>query len=357
MSAIKICLDAGHFGKYNQSPAVKSYYESDMNWKLHLLLKKYLEEYGFVVTTTRADKNVNMNEYYRGTASKGCDLFISLHSNAVGSSVNENVDYPVVYVPLNGKGNAIGQKLVDCVEAIMDTKQNGRIATRRGQNGDYYGVIRGATAVGTVGLIIEHSFHTNTRATKWLLSNSNLEKMAKAEADVIAAYYGVEKPTKPVVEPEHWYRIRKTWDDSSSQKGAYKSLDNAKEACPEGYSVFDWEGKAVYTKTAPKAVYTQKQFVMDVQKAIAAKVDGIPGGETLSKTVTVSARINCTHAVVKPLQKKLYALGYTDVGEADGIAGPLFEKAVRAFQNANGCVVDGEITAGCKTWKKLLGMK
>lgn len=38
MSKIKICLDAGHVGsKYNQSPVVKTYYESAMVWKLHLL--------------------------------------------------------------------------------------------------------------------------------------------------------------------------------------------------------------------------------------------------------------------------------------------------------------------------------
>ena len=46
MSTKRICLDAGHYGKYNRSPVVKEYYESDMNWKLHLLLKKYLEGYG-----------------------------------------------------------------------------------------------------------------------------------------------------------------------------------------------------------------------------------------------------------------------------------------------------------------------
>lgn len=28
--AIKVCLDAGHYGKYNRSPAVSSYYESDI---------------------------------------------------------------------------------------------------------------------------------------------------------------------------------------------------------------------------------------------------------------------------------------------------------------------------------------
>ena len=44
MSKIKICLDAGHVGsKYNQSPVVKTYYESAMVWKLHL---KLIESYG-----------------------------------------------------------------------------------------------------------------------------------------------------------------------------------------------------------------------------------------------------------------------------------------------------------------------
>ena len=49
-------------------------------------------------------------------------------------------------------------------------------------------------------------------------------------------------------EPEKWYRVRKTWVDAKSQKGAYKVLKNAK-VCAEknvGYSVFDWNGNVVY---------------------------------------------------------------------------------------------------------------
>lgn len=49
------------------------------------------------------------------------------------------------------------------------------------------------------------------------------------------------------------YRVRKTWKDVSSQIGAYKSLDNAKNACKAGYSVFDDNGNVVYTvSAAPK---------------------------------------------------------------------------------------------------------
>ncbi len=188
----KICLDAGHYGKYNQSPANRTYYESDMVWKLHLLLKKYLEQYGFTVLTTRTDQNTNRNLYDRGAASKGCILFLSLHSNAVGSGINETVDYPVAYAAINGKADRIATLLTECVESVMSTNQKARIEHKAGNSGaDYYGVVRGATTVGTPGLILEHSFHTNTRITNWLLNDRNLEKLAQAEAKVIAEYFGV----------------------------------------------------------------------------------------------------------------------------------------------------------------------
>ena len=103
------------------------------------------------------------------------------------------------------------------------------------------------------------------------------------------------------------------------------------------------------------ASYTKKQFIKDVQKAIGAKVDGIAGPETLSKTITVSKSKNRKHAVVKPIQKYLNKIGY-NCGIADGIAGAKFDAAVKAYQKANGCVIDGEITAKCTTWKKLLGL-
>ena len=104
-------------------------------------------------------------------------------------------------------------------------------------------------------------------------------------------------------------------------------------------------------------VYTLEKFIRDVQAAIGASVDGVAGPETISMTVTVSAYVNREHPVVVPIQKRLYALGYTMVGNADGVAGVKFEAAVQTFQKNNHCWVDGEITAGNKTWRKLLGME
>ena len=45
-----------------------------------------------------------------------------------------------------------------------------------------------------------------------------------------------------------YYRVRKSWKDAGSQLGAYTVLDNAKAMADkhEGYTVYDWNGKAVY---------------------------------------------------------------------------------------------------------------
>ena len=67
------------------------------------------------------------------------------------------------------------------------------------------------------------------------------------------------------------------------------------------------------------------------------------------------AKENSKHKVVKVLQTYLISLGYS-CGKcgADGIFGSDTKSAVKAFQKANGCVVDGVLDAKNKTWKKLL---
>lgn len=215
---VKICIDAGHYGKYNRSPAVKDYYESDMVWKLHLLQKQYLEEYeGVTVITTRPNQATDKALYDRGACSKGCDLFISDHSNAVGSGVNDSVDYVAIYhltddstTQVDDISKAIAGKLAPIIADVMGASQGGRIVTRKSgndRNGDgmmndnYYGMLHGARMVNTPGMILEHSFHTNTKMTRWLLDDSNLARLAKAEVEVLAAHFGLKKKGTASAEP------------------------------------------------------------------------------------------------------------------------------------------------------------
>ena len=84
------------------------------------------------------------------------------------------------------------------------------------------------------------------------------------ENDVKAAMgQGSAKPVS-----EQLYRVRKTWADVKSQIGAYKSLENAKKACGVGYSVFDKDGKAVYTPSGS----TAKKWVQDTVIKVGDKV-------------------------------------------------------------------------------------
>ena len=204
-----LMLDPGHYGKYNRSPAVREYWESEAMWKLHKLLKTALEAYGIMVKVTRTDPNKDLGLKARGQASRGCDLLLSLHSDATGSGVNESVDYVIAYhlyddkgTDVDDKSKAIAAKLAQAVAKLMGTKQGGKTASRKGSgdwNGDgvmndnYFSVLNGARLVDTPAVILEHSFHTNTRSTKWLLDEKNLQALAETEAAVIAEYFGMTK--------------------------------------------------------------------------------------------------------------------------------------------------------------------
>ena len=137
----------------------------------------------------------------------------------------------------------------------------------------------------------------------------------------------------------------------------------AATACPGPYlksrfgAIAREVNRRLGVEEAPRAEYTLEQFIRDVQGATGSVVDGIAGSETIGNTVTVSRFINDDHPVVKFIQKRLAQLGYDEVGEVDGVAGPKFQKALKAFQKDNGCVTDGEATRKMKTWRKLLGME
>lgn len=226
---LKIMLDAGHFGNRNQSPIYPTYYESKQMWELHLLLKKHLENnYDVKVDVTRAEQTKDLDVTKRGELAKGYDLFLSLHSNACDSKSVDRVD---VYHSYNNRNNSkvLAELLVDAIAGCMGVSKGGA-KTRKSDKGnwEYYGVLRGASNVGCpLYYIIEHSFHTNEKAAKWLMSNTNLDKLAKVEADVIAKHFGLKpKETK-------LYRI---------QVGAFSKKDNAdaflKRLKADGYDAF-----------------------------------------------------------------------------------------------------------------------
>ena len=142
--------------------------------------------------------------YKRGQLAKGCDLFLSIHSNACA---DQSVDYPLACCCVNGTADVLGHELAEIVGSVMQTSGKPRITKKKQSDGrDWYGVLRGAASVGVPGVLLEHSFHTNKRATEWLMDDENLRRMAAAEADVIAAHFDVK------TDPSGESNARKIWD-------------------------------------------------------------------------------------------------------------------------------------------------
>jgi len=195
MRKLKICLDPGHDKGYNPSPCGFGYAEGTRMFFFAGMLKTALERYGIEVVTTRSRVEANPDLLQRAQYGKGCDLLLSLHSNAVGNEINENVDYVRVYYPISGQSRELASLLSNTIADVMQTNQNPQHLTRVNSTGtaDYYGIIRHSAALGVPALILEHSFHTHSRSTQWLMSDVNLCSLAKAEAKTIADYYGLQK--------------------------------------------------------------------------------------------------------------------------------------------------------------------
>lgn len=286
MKQVKIMLDAGHYGKSNRSAAVKAYYESDFTFKFCEMLKENLEDYGIVADMTREEQEKDLSLESRGKAAKGYDLFLSIHSNAVGNGIDNSVDYPVAITMINDEkvsideeSLAIGEKLAQVVEEIMQTTQAARTYTRKSSNDrdkngilddEYYGVLNSAKSVGVPGIILEHSFHTNVRSANWLLDDDNLRRLAVAEAKALAKHYGISKE-----EPEQeWYRVRTAWNKPESQIGAYRKYENAVDGCPENYGVYNNKGTELYRRRT-EYVVKSGDTLGKIAKKYGVSVDSI----------------------------------------------------------------------------------
>lgn len=123
------------------------------------------------------------------------------------------------------------------------------------------------------------------------------------------------------------YRIRKSWEDSKSQIGAYTNFDNAKKDWKDGYFIYDWNGKQVYPATNNVTPVKELCSLADVDADLPVIMKG------------------CSGLGVRILQTILGV-------EADGIAGNATDEAIRDYQKSHGLEADGIV--GKTTWASLI---
>ena len=189
---MKICLDPGHYGKYN-SGIIKGYYESEMNLKLAYKLKEKLEKYGAKVFLTRTGTE-DLSLYSRGQVAvkNDCDVFFSIHSNARSGDETHRgvvVYYSIFQPEHKGLMEELGRAAAEAMGSIFQGA-----LTRKGNNGnwDYNTVIKSAVDGGvSMAFLLEHGYHTNREDCAALMQDEVLEKIAEAEAGILAEHFGL----------------------------------------------------------------------------------------------------------------------------------------------------------------------
>lgn len=205
---LTIALDPGHGGEENGA----WYYgwkEKDVNYRIAELVKKELSAYPnvTVMLTRDGDEEIGLQGRVIRAADAGADVFVSLHLNA---SVSHRSNGATIYISTAERYREQLCDMADCLLGEFESlglRNNGTVARvtqmggRRGDGSfdDYYGVLRHSYNYGIPGLLIEHCFMDSKTDYPFLKDEEGLYKLALADANGIAAYYGLikEDGTKP----------------------------------------------------------------------------------------------------------------------------------------------------------------
>ena len=241
---IVVCIDAGHYKGRNALSGKNTYGydEGVVTLKIALQLKEELKKYGIDSYLTRETDDITIRGYknikldsghisYRGEYAKKADLFVSLHTNANNNNAN---GYPTCSQPVEINkaivlinkvacnsnkyvklANEVGKAVtlanyeagVSCTKKFTSVKKGkvkkwtdsyndslkkrGTVCYRFGSNGDYYGVLKGASNVKVPGMFIEHGFHTVEEVRRLAMKEDLTQKWAEADAYGIAKGFGL----------------------------------------------------------------------------------------------------------------------------------------------------------------------
>lgn len=232
VNAMTIVLDPGHGGiDVGAISDDGSIYERDINLKIANYLKSYLEEYESVnvILTHNGFTDGKIEIYDRAMIARnqGADLFLSLHINSIESGSANGAEAYVTANTTCKKYNydttELGNKILNNLSGL-GIKNNG-VKTRLIPNdetdvysdmtrADYYGIIRyamrgtkidygvvtpeGAISAnvqngeGVPAMIVEHCYIKGSDI-QFINNDSKIQALAKADADAIVEYYGLQK--------------------------------------------------------------------------------------------------------------------------------------------------------------------
>lgn len=184
MSKFTVCLDPGHGpGNVNGSPD-GTYLEREFTWDMYTRLKPLLEVQGIRVVGTRSTESDYPSLTERASISNlaGADAFLSIHSNAAGSSARGAIAF-TSSPPESAARNRLAAAIVNRMHAA------GVILWGNGIAHQGFTVLTATTAPA---VLLEYGFHTNPQDTELLKDPDYRDKLARATVAGIMDFLGLE---------------------------------------------------------------------------------------------------------------------------------------------------------------------
>lgn len=236
-----VVLDPGH-GGHDSGAVGYGLKEKDIVLDLALMIGPILEKQGIKVIYTRTtDVFITLAERANIANRANADLFISLHANAGGGVTANGVE--IFSHPTSKKGMELSKDILSEILTANIFKVN------RGNKTANFAVLRRtkmAAALTETGFV-DHKGDAEILRTK-----------RKEIALSIAK--GILRNLNMAMKKEQWYRVRATWEDKDSQKGAYTDLEGAIAMAKElKLNVYDENGREVYA-SVKKEHWAQKHF-------------------------------------------------------------------------------------------------
>lgn len=236
----KIAIRGGH--NYLAVGAKALLDEVTEDRKIYPYVIKYLKIAGYEVldvTPGNMDSDSDLSYGVAKANAWGADLFASIHLNKAYNSYTGALGTEVYVYSTNDKYNdeVYAKRVVDKIASLGFKNRGVKV------NPQLYELKN--TKMNA--MIVECFFLEATEDVA-LYKKLGPEALGKAIAEgIVGKTISVPQSTSTEL-----YRVRKIWEDSKSQIGAFSKLDNAIEVAKSntGYKVFDSKGKQVYPQVS-----------------------------------------------------------------------------------------------------------
>ena len=282
---------------------------------------KYLRSYGVkVISDADTNNDKNMIVDVRWANKEGVDVYVSVHCDYYKAPSG----VMPLYVSTNGK--KLATCLNNAVKSGMGMKSRGVI--RRTDLWE----LNGTDAVACI--LETGSIKADIKTLK-----GNTDAYGKCIAKGVCDYLGI-KAEAPAPTTKELYRVRKSWNEPATQKGAFSNLENAKLCADVNHlNVYASNGKLVYQSKQPTSKGTKI-----AKQAIAycgTKSTEKPSYKAAAKEVYGSGNDFYCHRFVGVVLRKC---GYPKMDYSGKTAAAW--KKIFAYLNKNFKKVSGSVKAG-----------